>query len=111
MLVLYYKHDFITNFMFHCSSVVLVATFPHGVHYIGSSSDHEALGMQVFFQSAMNFSVLHFFDLPWLCLQGKTKKSLRFLRACGPLTAVVLGTVFVKVFSPPSISMVRTLLK
>ncbi|XP_042018343.1 probable sulfate transporter 4.2 [Salvia splendens] len=37
---------------------------------------------------------------------GKTRKSLRFLRASGPLTAVVLGTVFVHVFHPPSISLV-----
>ncbi|KAL3655879.1 Sulfate transporter 4.1, chloroplastic [Castilleja foliolosa] len=37
---------------------------------------------------------------------GKTRKSLRFLRATGPLTAVVLGTVFVKVFQPSSISLV-----
>ncbi|XP_031484893.1 probable sulfate transporter 4.2 isoform X1 [Nymphaea colorata] len=37
---------------------------------------------------------------------GKTKKKLRFLRAAGPLTAVVSGTVFVKVFHPSSISVV-----
>ncbi|GFP96762.1 sulfate transporter 4.1 chloroplastic [Phtheirospermum japonicum] len=37
---------------------------------------------------------------------GKSRKSLRFLRATGPLTAVVLGTVFVKVFQPSSISLV-----
>ncbi|XP_057797814.1 probable sulfate transporter 4.2, partial [Salvia miltiorrhiza] len=37
---------------------------------------------------------------------GKTRKSLRFLRASGPLTAVVLGTIFVHVFSPSSISLV-----
>ncbi|KAK6145333.1 hypothetical protein DH2020_022153 [Rehmannia glutinosa] len=37
---------------------------------------------------------------------GKTSKSLRFLRASGPLTAVVLGTTFVKVFHPSSISLV-----
>ncbi|KAI3991539.1 hypothetical protein MKX01_017158 [Papaver californicum] len=37
---------------------------------------------------------------------GKTKKSLRFLRAGGPLTAVVLGTAFVKIFHPASISVV-----
>ncbi|CAK8540985.1 unnamed protein product [Lathyrus sativus] len=37
---------------------------------------------------------------------GKSRKYLRFLRAAGPLTAVVLGTVFVKIFHPPSISLV-----
>ncbi|XP_051116171.1 sulfate transporter 4.1, chloroplastic-like [Andrographis paniculata] len=37
---------------------------------------------------------------------GKSSKSLRFLRASGPLTAVVLGTAFVKVFQPSSISLV-----
>ncbi|KAI3470703.1 hypothetical protein Pfo_027366 [Paulownia fortunei] len=37
---------------------------------------------------------------------GKTRKSLRFLRASGPLTAVVLGTTFVKVYHPSSISLV-----
>ncbi|XP_078429472.1 sulfate transporter 4.1, chloroplastic-like [Wolffia australiana] len=37
---------------------------------------------------------------------GKTRKSMRFLRAAGPLTAVVLGTAFVKIFRPSSISLV-----
>uniref|UniRef100_A0A0D9XBG9 STAS domain-containing protein n=1 Tax=Leersia perrieri TaxID=77586 RepID=A0A0D9XBG9_9ORYZ len=37
---------------------------------------------------------------------GKSNKRLRFLRASGPLTAVVLGTIFVKVFHPSSISVV-----
>ncbi|KAJ7971323.1 Sulfate transporter [Quillaja saponaria] len=37
---------------------------------------------------------------------GKSRKSLRFLRAGGPLTAVVLGTVFAKIFHPSSISLV-----
>ncbi|XP_047325889.1 sulfate transporter 4.1, chloroplastic-like isoform X1 [Impatiens glandulifera] len=37
---------------------------------------------------------------------GKTRKCLRFLRASGPLTAVVLGTAFVKIFHPSSISVV-----
>ncbi|CAL5191431.1 unnamed protein product [Lathyrus oleraceus] len=37
---------------------------------------------------------------------GKSRKYLRFLRAAGPLTAVVLGTAFVKIFHPPSISLV-----
>ncbi|XP_061374393.1 sulfate transporter 4.1, chloroplastic-like isoform X1 [Gastrolobium bilobum] len=37
---------------------------------------------------------------------GKSRKHLRFLRASGPLTAVVLGTVFAKVFHPSSISLV-----
>ncbi|KAL2329633.1 hypothetical protein Fmac_017214 [Flemingia macrophylla] len=37
---------------------------------------------------------------------GKTRKYLRFLRAAGPLTAVVLGTIFVKIFHPSSISLV-----
>ncbi|KAF5794786.1 putative SLC26A/SulP transporter, STAS domain superfamily [Helianthus annuus] len=37
---------------------------------------------------------------------GKTRKSLRFLRAAGPLTAVVLGTTIVKIFHPSSISLV-----
>ncbi|XP_044508242.1 sulfate transporter 4.1, chloroplastic-like isoform X2 [Mangifera indica] len=37
---------------------------------------------------------------------GKTRKCFRFLRAAGPLTAVVLGTTFVKIFHPSSISLV-----
>ncbi|KAK7295674.1 hypothetical protein RJT34_18585 [Clitoria ternatea] len=37
---------------------------------------------------------------------GKSRKHLRFLRAAGPLTAVVLGTIFAKVFHPSSISLV-----
>lgn len=37
---------------------------------------------------------------------GKSKKSLQWLRAAGPLTAVVLGTTFVKIFHPSSISVV-----
>ncbi|KAI3783364.1 hypothetical protein L1987_42443 [Smallanthus sonchifolius] len=37
---------------------------------------------------------------------GKTRKNLRFLRAGGPLTAVVLGTAFVKIFHPSSITLV-----
>ncbi|KAK3005808.1 hypothetical protein RJ639_016274 [Escallonia herrerae] len=37
---------------------------------------------------------------------GKSRKYLRFLRAAGPLTAVVLGTTFVKIFHPSSISLV-----
>ncbi|KAE9595209.1 putative SLC26A/SulP transporter [Lupinus albus] len=37
---------------------------------------------------------------------GKSRKHLRFLRAAGPLTAVVLGTVFVNIFHPSSISLV-----
>ncbi|KAJ0987735.1 hypothetical protein J5N97_006091 [Dioscorea zingiberensis] len=37
---------------------------------------------------------------------GKSRKNLRFLRAAGPLTAVVLGTTFVKIFHPSSISVV-----
>ncbi|KAL8257650.1 hypothetical protein R6Q59_029691 [Mikania micrantha] len=37
---------------------------------------------------------------------GKTRKNLRFLRAAGPLTAVVLGTTFVKIYHPSSISLV-----
>ncbi|XP_010905703.1 sulfate transporter 4.1, chloroplastic isoform X2 [Elaeis guineensis] len=37
---------------------------------------------------------------------GKSKKCLRSLRAAGPLAAVVLGTTFVKIFHPSSISVV-----
>ncbi|PAN05169.1 hypothetical protein PAHAL_1G119400 [Panicum hallii] len=37
---------------------------------------------------------------------GKSNKRLHFLRASGPLTAVVLGTIFVKIFHPPAISVV-----
>ncbi|KAG5533311.1 hypothetical protein RHGRI_027486 [Rhododendron griersonianum] len=37
---------------------------------------------------------------------GKSRKYLRFLRAAGPLTAVVLGTTFVKIFNPSSITLV-----
>ncbi|KAF3329968.1 sulfate transporter 4.1 [Carex littledalei] len=37
---------------------------------------------------------------------GKSGKNFRYLRAAGPLTAVVLGTLFVKIFRPTSISVV-----
>lgn len=37
---------------------------------------------------------------------GKKRKKLRFLRVAGPLTAVILGTVFVKILHPTSISVV-----
>ncbi|XP_008777963.4 sulfate transporter 4.1, chloroplastic-like [Phoenix dactylifera] len=37
---------------------------------------------------------------------GKTKKNLRFLRSSGPLLAVILGTSFMKIFQPSSISVV-----
>ncbi|KAF9676776.1 hypothetical protein SADUNF_Sadunf08G0038200 [Salix dunnii] len=37
---------------------------------------------------------------------GKSRKQFRFLRAAGPLTAVVLGTLLVKIFHPSSISLV-----
>lgn len=37
---------------------------------------------------------------------GKSTKYLRFLRAAGPLTAVVLGTIIVKIYHPPSITLV-----
>ncbi|KAJ4848158.1 Sulfate transporter 4.1, chloroplastic [Turnera subulata] len=37
---------------------------------------------------------------------GKSRKHFRFLRAAGPLTGVVLGTLFVKIFHPSSISLV-----
>ncbi|KAL5800102.1 hypothetical protein ACOSQ4_032986 [Xanthoceras sorbifolium] len=37
---------------------------------------------------------------------GKSRKYLRVLRAAGPLTAVVLGTTFVKIYQPSSISLV-----
>ncbi|KAJ3683989.1 hypothetical protein LUZ61_013153 [Rhynchospora tenuis] len=37
---------------------------------------------------------------------GKSGKSFRYLRAAGPLTAVVLGTLFVKIFHPSSITVV-----
>ncbi|XP_074558582.1 sulfate transporter 4.1, chloroplastic-like [Curcuma longa] len=37
---------------------------------------------------------------------GKSRKKFRILRAAGPLTPVILGTVFVKIFHPNSISVV-----
>lgn len=37
---------------------------------------------------------------------GKTRKSLRFIRAAGPLTGVVLGIAIVKIFRPSAISVV-----
>ncbi|KAH9767873.1 Sulfate transporter 4.1 [Citrus sinensis] len=37
---------------------------------------------------------------------GKSRKYLRFLRAAGPLTGVVLGTTIVKIYHPPSITLV-----
>ncbi|BBN67698.1 sulfate transporter 4, partial [Prunus dulcis] len=39
-------------------------------------------------------------------IQGKTRKYLRYVRAAGPLTAVLSGTIFVKIFNPSSISLV-----
>ncbi|KAH9703251.1 Sulfate transporter 4.1 [Citrus sinensis] len=38
--------------------------------------------------------------------KGKSRKYLRFLRAAGPLTGVVLGTTIVKIYHPPSITLV-----
>ncbi|XP_022890015.1 sulfate transporter 4.1, chloroplastic-like isoform X2 [Olea europaea var. sylvestris] len=38
--------------------------------------------------------------------KGKSRKCLRFLRAAGPLTAVVLGTTFVTIYHPSSITLV-----
>ncbi|KAJ6317593.1 hypothetical protein OIU76_013187 [Salix suchowensis] len=38
---------------------------------------------------------------------GKSRKQFRFLQAAGPLTAVVLGTLLVKIYHPSSISLVR----
>lgn len=43
----------------------------------------------------------------WFWSQGKSRKCLRFLRAAGPLTAVVLGTTFVTIYHPSSITLVR----
>lgn len=40
---------------------------------------------------------------------GKTWKKLRFLRAAGPLTAVVVGTLFVLVFNPSDITVVGSI--
>ncbi|CAN6471254.1 unnamed protein product [Victoria cruziana] len=37
---------------------------------------------------------------------GKNNKKLQFLRAAGPITGVVSGTIFVKLFHPSSISVV-----
>ncbi|KAJ8438446.1 hypothetical protein Cgig2_027126 [Carnegiea gigantea] len=37
---------------------------------------------------------------------GKTRKSLGFIRAAGPLTGIVLGTVIVQIFHPSAISVV-----
>ncbi|KAJ6350176.1 hypothetical protein OIU78_006365 [Salix suchowensis] len=37
---------------------------------------------------------------------GKSRKQFRFLQAAGPLTAVVLGTLLVKIYHPSSISLV-----
>nr|ABK35752.1 sulfate transporter [Populus tremula x Populus alba] len=42
---------------------------------------------------------------------GKSRKQFTFLRAAGPLTAVVLGTLFVKMFHPSSISLVGEILQ
>lgn len=39
---------------------------------------------------------------------GKAFKQLRFLRAAGPLTGIVFGIIFVKVFRPANISLVGT---
>ena len=64
-----------------------------------------------FFIYHRNFPYIMFhyccFMFVTLTLQGKSNKRLRFLRASGPLTAVVLGTIFVKIFHPPAIPVVR----
>ncbi|KAI5339748.1 hypothetical protein L3X38_019020 [Prunus dulcis] len=39
-------------------------------------------------------------------IQGKTRKYLRYVRAAGPLTAVLSVTIFVKIFNSSSISLV-----
>eukprot|EP00250_Pteridium_aquilinum_P010842 c19665_g1_i1 orf=603-2636(+) len=40
---------------------------------------------------------------------GKTKKKLRFLRAAGPLTAVVVGTLFTWIVNPTDVTLVGTI--
>lgn len=42
--------------------------------------------------------------------QGKTRKNLKFVRAAGPLTAVVVGTLFVWIFNPADITLVGDIL-
>ncbi|KAA3481701.1 putative sulfate transporter 4.2 [Gossypium australe] len=48
----------------------------------------------------------YIFLLKCVLFLGKSRKRLRFLRAMGPLTAVVLGTTFVKIYHPSSITLV-----
>lgn len=40
---------------------------------------------------------------------GKTRKNLKFVRAAGPLTAVLVGTLFAWVFNPTDITLVGTI--
>lgn len=52
------------------------------------------------------FEVYIWTFLCFIMVQGKNYKHLRMLRAAGPLTAVVSGTIFVKIYHPQSISVV-----
>lgn len=85
-----------------------MATFCDGIHYACDTTCHETSGMNL----SLMFGKVLILDIDILLIvwmlynQGKSRKYLRFLRAAGPLTAVVLGTIFAKVFHPPSISLV-----
>ncbi|KAA3481702.1 putative sulfate transporter 4.2 [Gossypium australe] len=50
----------------------------------------------------------YIFLLKCVLFLGKSRKRLRFLRAMGPLTAVVLGTTFVKIYHPSSITLAHS---
>lgn len=90
--------------------VVFLAPFRDGISDTSNTTCHEAPGMNPSAGVCRKFILLISILLSELIfhLQGKSRKYLRFLRASGPLTAVVLGTAFVKLFHPSSISLVRT---
>jgi len=85
-----------------------MAPFCDGIHYACDTTCHETPGMNLslMFGTILMLGINILLIVLMLYNQGKSRKYLRFLRAAGPLTAVVLGTTFAKVFHPPSISLV-----
>lgn len=88
--------------------IIFMASFCDGIHYACNTACHETPGMNL----SLMFGKIPILGINILLIvlmlynQGKSRKYLRFLRAAGPLTAVVLGTTFAKIFHPSSISLV-----
>lgn len=89
--------------------VVFMAAFCDGISDACNTACHEAPGISdVLVEYLSYLSVISILLIVLMFyIQGKSRKYLRFLRATGPLTAVALGTTFVKIFHPSSISLVR----